>query len=466
MPIKKIYIFLFFTGLFFLGFNEYEGIPILGEFQKEVAALFFIPAFLFLLLSKKVSIPLKNPVMLLLVAFLGTCVLSTLVNLPTIFTNYFKFTSGINRSIRQYISLFISAVAFFILYWNVFTHFTVSELLLRMRKVIWWSLLCCSVYGFFEIATVVFGISPFRYVLDGINYLPFLEVAYHLNARISSFALEPPFLAIYLTTIAGWMFSYILTEDKWTKFVPTVLILILTYFSGSRTALIIIFIQLAIFLFILYRDKRYRKYIAYLTVFLIFASVLLLTINAKKVVESVEKKVESLQFSDNLKRDISNKSRLGIQYATLQVFLDHPVIGVGFGQSPYHSRFYYPNWATHKNWEFEYLYKNQKERSFPPGYNLYVRMLAETGIVGISIFLFLMYTTLRLSYNYMKNKDNNVRILAIILFISFAGLIINWMQIDTFRIYGFWISLALLIKLSQTIATQKNEQDSSTDTPL
>jgi hypothetical protein len=45
-----------------------------------------------------------------------------------------------------------------------------------------------------------------------------------------------------------------------------------------------------------------------------------------------------------------------------------------------------------------------------------------------------------------KNKD--FQILGVILLITTIGLFINWMQIDTFRIYGVWISLAILIKTS------------------
>ncbi len=266
--------------------------------------------------------------------------------------------------------------------------------------------------------------------------------------RISSISYEAPFLAIYLITIAGWMFSYILTEKKWYKFVPALAIFVLTYFSGSRTALMVIFLQLLIFMFFLYKSPKYRAYIAYAVMFVVFSGVALLAINAEKVIKSVETKLESLNFQDNLKNNISNQSRFGLQYASLCVFKENPVIGVGFGQQTYHSRYHYPGWATKNNYEFKLFYQNPNEKSFPPGYNMYTRLLAETGIVGTLLFIFLIYTAIKRSWHLTKAPGYEENILAIILLITFVGFAINWCQIDTFRMYGFWLSLALLIKLN------------------
>ena len=97
----------------------------------------------------------------------------------------------------------------------------------------------------------------------------------------------------------------------------------------------------------------------------------------------------------NLKSDTSNRTRFGMQYAALKVFNDHPIIGVGFGQQAYYTQYYYPRWATINNYEFEGNYKNKKVLSFPPGYNLYTRILCEMGIIGfiswLSIILYSFY---------------------------------------------------------------------------
>jgi len=79
---------------------------------------------------------------------------------------------------------------------------------------------------------------------------------------------------------------------------------------------------------------------------------------------------------------------------------------------------------------------------------LYTRILAETGIIGfggLSVFLFVIFYV---CYQKIRppNKDSWM---FLILLISFAGYAINWLQIDTFRVYGFWICLALLLILTK-----------------
>ena len=136
-----------------------------------------------------------------------------------------------------------------------------------------------------------------------------------------------------------------------------------------------------------------------------------------------------------------------MQYAALQVFSENPITGVGFGQQAYHNRTHYPSWATRNNYEFELYYKNKKEKAFPPGYNLYTRLLAETGLIGITLFLMLLYFSLNEIRLLMKKAKEEEKTILMIVSISLLGLYINWFQIDTFRIYGIWLCLAILIRI-------------------
>ncbi|WP_165930166.1 O-antigen ligase family protein [Flavobacterium ranwuense] len=324
-----------------------------------------------------------------------------------------------------------------------------KEILFKIRKAFFYSLVIASIYGFLEILVSYFGINSVFPVLKLFDYFPFLEVKIAGLGRISSIAYEPPFLAIYLITIAGWMFSYILTEKGIWKFFPTIAILLLTFFSGSRTGLIVVFFQLFIFTTILYKDKRFKVYVVYSLIGFFALFSVMLIFNGEKVTKALTEKIESLDFKGNLKNNISNKSRFGMQYASLQVFKENPIVGVGFGQQTYHSRTHYPTWATKDNYEFDLIYKNKNVKSFPPGYNLYTRLLAETGIIGFLILLALIYYSIKQTKIFIKNSTGEKQILSYILLISFSGLFINWLQIDTFRIYGIWLSLAILMRLSQ-----------------
>ena len=97
------------------------------------------------------------------------------------------------------------------------------------------------------------------------------------------------------------------------------------------------------------------------------------------------------------------------------------------------------------------MYLNKNEPAFPPGYNLYIRLLAETGIIGFLIFIFLIYTLFKKSYSFIRNDTSEIKTLGMILFISFIGYSFNFFQLDTFRIYGFWLCVAITLTLSSRI---------------
>jgi len=461
----KIYKVLFLLGVFFIPFNSFYGPSWLGEFSREAAAIFFITGFVLLgvgaIFKYRVTLPLKNKIFQVLLLFIAWCFVATLLNFNTVYGNYFKETSGINRFIRQYFALLVSTAAFVVFYWNVIRKMTTDEILLSIRKMFLYSLIVASAYGFIEVLILVFGIKGLIPVLNLFDYFPFVGVKIY-GERISSITFEAPALAIYLITIAGWMFSYILTEKGFKRFIPAFLVLVLTFFSGSRTGLVVIFVQLAAFLFILFLDSKFRKYALVFVSSGVVLIILLLAVNSKGVIASVEKKIESLNFKENLFESTSNKSRFGIQYASWQVFKENPITGVGYGQQTYHNRFHYPNWAVKDNYEFRLFYTNPHFKPFPPAYNLYMRIMTETGLIGIAIFMFMVYLLFYNTKELIRKSSGNRRVLAIVLFISFLGISINFLQIDTFRLYGFWICLVILIKVSSTAVLPTSEEEKKT----
>lgn len=452
ITLRKIYTMFFFLGIFFIPFNEFEGWTMLGEYSDEAATYFFLIGFILVIIESflkgKISIPYKNSLSIFLIAFILWATISTLLNFETVSENMFKSISGWNRYIRQYISLLIAALIFTILFWNAVKDFSVYNIFIIIRKVFLFSFIIVATYGFIEIAIVFFNMFFLLPVLEAFDILPFVNTKVYVGNRmaISSITFEVPALGTYLLTIFPWMASYIFTEKKIYKFIPLTLILILLYFSDSRSALIIIFIQIIALILILIYDKKYRApMLKFLKYGIILTSVAIF-FKSEQIVKTISEKVDRVNFSKNLTENVSNKSRFGMQHAALEVFKKNPVTGVGLGQLNYHSRDHYPYWATYNNYEFDLFYKNENLKSFPPIYNFYIRVLSELGIIGIIIWLGLILLTFYYSLLYWKLSSNNLRFVGVILILSIIGISINWLQVDHFKQYGFWLCLVLLIK--------------------
>jgi hypothetical protein len=436
-------------GIFFIPFNSFEGIEFLGEFKRDSCILFFLFASLFVFFKKKLELPFNNLLFQVFIIVILYFLLTGILNFYDLSHYYFKKTSGLSRFVRQYASLMLSSLFLVGLFYNIFKKYDTVVVFYKIRTVLTYSLYVVAIYAVFELFIVKFNMVQLMGLLKVFDYFPFTEVYVDTNThRLSSVTFEPPALATYLLSISGWMFSYVLTEKNRSRFVPILLTVVLSFLSGSRAGFFIIILQIVVFVLYLIKDKKFHKLFARLfsvTAVLMFLTLLFF---AKPIYEYTASKFLSFKTSDDV-HAISNKSRFGIQVALFQVFLENPIKGTGYGLQAYESKDLYPDWAVKDNWEFKYKYLNENHKSFPPGYNLYVRLLAETGIIGFSLFMLFILLVLLWCFNKAFKNQGIKTIIPIVITISMVGFLFNWVKSDTFRIYFFWICLTLIILLQK-----------------
>lgn len=442
LKVHNIIIWVLLLGVFFMPFNSWSGIGFLGEYYRDSCFLFFSFAFFLTLFKKRINIPVNSLIFQFLILFILWSVLATLLNLNNVLEYYFKQTSGISRFINQFGSLIIASVIIPVTFYNGFKKINIDKIFRLIRGVILASLLIAFIYSVFEILIVKLNMVYLKKsILNLFDYFPFTEAKTDMRLRrISSVTFEPPALGTYLLSIAGWMFSYVFTEKNRLKYLPSLIVIFLGFMSGSRAAFFIILIQLlvAIIFFIKQRSRSNNIYKIFFGVFIF--SVLTLVYFNKPIFEYVKKEINSFKLDDST-HALSNKSRFGIQQAMLRVFKEHPISGTGYGLQAFESRKKYPVWAKKNNWEFRLKYLNQNDKRFPPGYNMYLRILSETGLVGLLFFGLIILQIFLWCYNNLKAKNS---IVAFIIFISMIGFSLNWLKMDSFRIYFFWLCLALI----------------------
>ena len=457
LDLKKITRLFFLIGVFFIPFNSFEGFGLLGEFDRDSCVVFFLIAFGIMFFWKKISIPFRSTIFQLLIVLLLWFVISVVFNFHDVTHYYFKNTSGITRFLRQYTSVIISSILLFLVFYNVIKTHSFIDIIYKIRTVILYSLIVVVIYGTIEYLILKFKINSLRNVLYLFDYFPFTSVNIdRYTFRMSSVTFEPPALATYLISISGWMFSYILTNKGYMRFIPALLVVLFSFLSGSRAGFFIIIVQVFVFLMFLLKDKKFKKLFVNFLLVSIFGGMIVILLFGKKIGETFYEKLSSFKTDDDIHAN-SNKTRFGIQYAMFQVFLENPITGTGYSLQAFESKDKYPDWATKNNWEFRLKHLNEDHKSFPPGFNLYLRLLAETGIIGFLIFtLFITYILLWCFNNTFK-KSGDQTIIALLITISMVGFIFNWLKMDTFRVYGFWLTLAILIIEEQRLkVNEKN----------
>jgi O-antigen ligase len=129
--------------------------------------------------------------------------------------------------------------------------------------------------------------------------------------------------------------------------------------------------------------------------------------------------------------DMSREGRLAIWGASGLIFLDHPVLGAGYGN-------------------FKFLF-----HSYVPGieedidaHNLYLQWLAETGIAGFAMFFFLIAEFARTALRLRRVEGPGYRITGFALLGTLAGLLLHGAVDFIFGVspqFGniFWLTLGL-----------------------
>ena len=447
LTIKNIILPSLLFGIFFIPFNSWSGIVFLGEYYRDSCFLFFSFAFILTLFKRRIQIPLQNLIFQFLILFLLWSFLTTLLNSHNIVDYYFKQTSGFSRFVNQFGSLIIASLIIPLTFYNGFKRINVNKTFRLIRRIVFASLIIVLIYSIIEILIVKFNMVYLKKsFLNLFDYFPFTEAKTDMRLRrISSVTFEPPALGTYLLSIAGWMFSYILTEKKALKYLPILIVLFLGFMSGSRAAFFTIIIQFIIAIFLLLKSKNATNNLYRILIW--FSTIFILTIGYvnKPIFDYINKEINSFKLDDST-HSLSNKSRFGIQQAMFNVFLENPILGTGYGLQAFESRKKYPAWAKKNNWEFRLKYLNQNDKRFPPGYNMYLRIISETGLIGFLIFGLIILQIFLWCYNNLKSDNSTI---AFIVLISMIGFSLNWLKMDSFRIYFFWLCLALIWIIEQ-----------------
>ena len=82
---------------------------------------------------------------------------------------------------------------------------------------------------------------------------------------------------------------------------------------------------------------------------------------------------------------------------------------------------------------------------------MYLRILSETGVIGFLFFGLILLQIFLWCFNNLKSENS---IIAFIILVSMIGFSLNWLKMDSFRIYFFWLCLALIWVVEQRKISQ------------
>ena len=137
---------------------------------------------------------------------------------------------------------------------------------------------------------------------------------------------------------------------------------------------------------------------------------------------------------------LSFAARIVYWQAGWEIFNDHPLLGVGLSNAG----FYFPEKLSNFSWKLmevrDYMYRF----SAPPNIkSTWVRLLAETGILGFSlwtIWYLLLWFSARFLY---KQKDSQMRTIGLAGCFVLVCFLLEGFSIDSFALPYFWVATGL-----------------------
>jgi hypothetical protein len=335
------------------------------------------------------------------------------------------------------------------------------------RKAIHVSLIIIILYSFFEILYlagnenakfILMQITPYIHEvkIDGLWWPPLLW-----KGQLRSVFAEPSYFGMYAAFAMPFLWQDILQSKKW-KIVAAVTILFtfLLFLTKARTAFVLFLAESALlFVFALFLRKSFdwKKVVCiFLCSFIAFFGANIF-INRHMSPQQTQKQqitfgeTMTAYMDDNAKtitdpQKRSNGARFSVILANLKIGMEHPLFGVGNGLKNAYITDHLPDMAE-DNQEVQMWKRNQREMGIlKAGYpNLceYATRFAETGIVGLAIFLFPMFFLIYCLGKKIKNTLPEKRMPYLMFLISFLGICATGFGDSITITYCYWILLGL-----------------------
>ncbi|KAB7668456.1 O-antigen ligase family protein [Bacillus sp. B1-b2] len=455
---KKIIILEFILlALIFVGI-PINGLPykigIFGEmaFEGPFYVLFFsIPLYLILslVLRRKLYIPI-NYSYIFFVLFIVWVIVGGLVNLDDILSNTFKGRTGISKFAGQIIVIFFSIIILTFLY-NLMKKNGIG----KIKKVLSISLILPFIYSFLEIlhglkiqivTDFLISIDKYIHAFGILNYLLSED-----EFRIRSVSGEASWFATYLVLIIPWLIrNSFFTKKLIYKFLLAYS-LVLTYLTFSRTVYIIILIQIIFFIYLILKNSqkyslnmlinetinfmKKRKAITFILLLVLLLILILIGIKPFQIIVSL--------FDNN---NLSNTARLSSQIAAIKMGLQNFITGIGLGQYGFYMPDFVSENAVERSTEIAQWASKEIGSPWPPVHGLYARIFAETGLIGLLLWLSIWGSLFVTGWNLLKRFNNSefekkydlIFILTVLIGLLFIGF-----NIDTFRVTNYYVFIAM-----------------------
>ena len=129
---------------------------------------------------------------------------------------------------------------------------------------------------------------------------------------------------------------------------------------------------------------------------------------------------------------------------------------MGLGASGFYNYSHLPDWALTTVPEIA-RQLNPENRLYPNPKNMYVRLLAETGLIGFFVFIAFLFSVLGDALQALQSKTNTARYIGIAGIFSWIAVVLYNVTQDSFATPNIWINFGILVGMTTfSVEAEKN----------
>lgn len=323
-----------------------------------------------------------------------------------------------------------------LLFSYVFLFFGLSRIcineqeLIFMHKAILLSCFVCCVYGI--------------YMLIQTNMPGVPKEGGYLYTRPKAFFKEPNEFGQYLVFAFGYVFSEYISDTKIVNkrylkiiYILLTVILIINMSRGAWLGNIVsAFIVLHYQNISIFAKMISKKLIKVLVIFTLLLITTLVSVSIIKMTDSnisVGRLIVARSIALFKGKDPTAAIRLNNNLRAMNAVFENPIIGIGFGNM----------FSLYGN--SRYFEGNNNEGLFATSSNLFSDICAETGILGLFLFILFLIALFKHGKYLINNAKNPlIRNILIGAFASFVGLLVNGLTYSCHLLPFLWISAGII----------------------
>ena len=297
--------------------------------------------------------------------------------------------------------------------------------------------------------------------------------------RVSGMAYEPAWLAGQIATVyLPWLFAALLTRIRVTRFKWlevtllgfAVLLLLATFSRGglltAATALALTFVLAgraelrAVWNWFHSGFQRGSNWLLRFGVVVLIVGTL-----AGAGLFLAQKGYIARLFSTNAESieefviENSAGARAAYNFGALGAYEESPITGVGLGASGFYIYGHLPDWAMTTVPEIA-RQLSPENRLYPNPKNMYLRLLAETGLTGFFLFVAFLFSVLGDSLRVLQSGTTFARYLGITGLFSWIAVALYNATQDSFATPNIWINFGILVGMTASaIESEKPFQE-------